>query len=84
VTVYPVTFLELYPLCFTMFSIYIVKITVKMYVKSIDKAYLFVQHLISYESLFRIEYIFTCPIYDEQIGHVVLFERFPYVFYNKN
>jgi hypothetical protein len=33
---------------------------------------------------FRIEYIFTCPIYDDQIGHVVLFERFPYVFYDKN
>ena len=61
-TVYPVTFLELYPLCFTMFSIYIVKITVIMYVKSIDRVYFFVQHLISYES----------------------YERFPYVFYNKN
>jgi hypothetical protein len=80
VTVYPVTFLELYSLCFTLFSIYIVK----MYVKSIDRAYFCVQHLISYESFFRIEYIFTCPIYDEQIGHVVLIERFPYVFYNKN
>ena len=55
-----------------------------MYVKSIDRAYFCVQHLISYESFFRIEYIFTCPIYDEQIGHVVLIERFPYVFYNKN
>ena len=64
-----------------MFSIYIVKITVKMYVKNMDRAYFFVQHLISYESF---EYIFTCPIYDEQIDLVVLFERFPYVFYNKN
>jgi hypothetical protein len=45
-----------------MFSIYIVKITVIMYVKSIDRVYFFVQHLISYES----------------------YERFPYVFYNKN
>jgi hypothetical protein len=73
----PSNIFRIVSLCFTMFSIYIVKITIEMYVKIIDMTYFFVQHLISYESF---EYIFTCPIYDEHIGHVVLFERFPYVF----